>query len=404
MIRILIVDDDEKKVAAIEAVVRQISREIAVDLARTGSAAFELFKAVTYDLVVLDLMLPLREGEDARADGGRILFETLQRRSELNKPRHVICLSAYDDVMVSNTEFFDNETSVILRYDVSANSWKDRLARRIVYIAEGKQDGRTVDAFKVDLCIVTALTLVELEAVLALPAAWTVLSDDTDDTIYHRGTFSEAGRKVSVVCAAATEMGMPAATALAVKIIHTFRPRYLAMVGIAAGVKGAFGDVLVATQSWDYGSGKRERHIDTSIFRPSPFYLPLDPVMLAKLNHFMMTFDPRQLVARWDGSAPIAAVSIRQGPIASGASVVADRQIVESILALDRKLIGVEMEIYGVFMAARVSTVPRPKVLAAKSLCDFGDNLKDDEHQRFAAHTSAAFIYEFALAQLSREQ
>jgi len=31
-------------------------------------------------------------------------------------------------------------------------------------------------------------------------------------------------------------------------------------------------------------------------------------------------------------------------------------------------------------------------VLIAKSVCDFGDVEKDDQYQRYAAHTSAAFV------------
>jgi len=58
------------------------------------------------------------------------------------------------------------------------------------------------------------------------------------------------------------------------------------------------------------------------------------------------------------------------------------------------------METYGVFMACRVSTSPQPIPISAKSVCDFGIHPKTDEYQRYAAYTSANFIYEFALDQL----
>lgn len=53
-------------------------------------------------------------------------------------------------------------------------------------------------------------------------------------------------------------MGMPAAASLAMKMIMTFRPAFVGMVGVAAGVKGRtnFGDVIAADPTWDYGSGK----------------------------------------------------------------------------------------------------------------------------------------------------
>jgi hypothetical protein len=38
--------------------------------------------------------------------------------------------------------------------------------------------------------------------------------------------------------------------------IYTFRPRHLAVTGIAAGARGSFGDIVVSDQVWDYGIGK----------------------------------------------------------------------------------------------------------------------------------------------------
>ena len=40
-----------------------------------------------------------------------------------------------------------------------------------------------------------------------------------------------------VLAAHAPQMGMTAAAILATKMIHTFSPRYLAMVGICAGIR-----------------------------------------------------------------------------------------------------------------------------------------------------------------------
>lgn len=75
--------------------------------------------------------------------------------------------------------------------------------------------------------------------------------------------------------------------------------------------------------------------------------------------------------------------------------------MVESIMAHNRKLIGLEMETYGIFLAGRLCVEPRPIAISAKSVCDFGVPPKTDEFQRYAAFTSANFIYEFALDQLS---
>jgi nucleoside phosphorylase len=52
-----------------------------------------------------------------------------------------------------------------------------------------------------------------------------------------------------------------AAGVLSMKMIEYFRPKYLAMTGILAGMRGGSepGDIVAADPSWDYGSGKRAR-------------------------------------------------------------------------------------------------------------------------------------------------
>jgi nucleoside phosphorylase len=74
--------------------------------------------------------------------------------------------------------------------------------------------------------------------------------------------------------------------------------------------------------------------------------------------------------------------------------------LIDEIVAHNAKVIGVEMETYGVFLAARLCSGPRPHALSVKSICDFGDLTKNDEYQRYAGYTSARFLHEFALAQL----
>ncbi len=101
----------------------------------------------------------------------------------------------------------------------------------------------------------------------------------------------------------------------------------------------------------------------------------------------------------WKGEKPQELKAL-VGPVASGAAVLAWRPAMEEIAKQHRKLIGVEMETYGVFMAARVCSHPRPLAFSAKSICDFGDESKQDGYQRYAAFTSAQFLFEFAKAYL----
>lgn len=69
-----------------------------------------------------------------------------------------------------------------------------------------------------------------------------------------------------------------------------------------------------------------------------------------------------------------------------------DSAIVADILSQHRKTIGIEMESYGVFVAASEAVSPQPRVFSIKSVCDFADEEKNDNHQGYAAYTSAAAV------------
>ena len=62
-----------------------------------------------------------------------------------------------------------------------------------------------------------------------------------------------------------------------------------------------------------------------------------------------------------------------------------------------RKLIGIEMEIYGFYMAATETLSPAPKFAAFKSISDFPESEegKTNKWQDYAAYTAAEFCLVF---------
>jgi len=216
-----------------------------------------------------------------------------------------------------------------------------------------------------------------------------------------KGVFRRPGAEdVSVVACAAYEMGMTAAASLTMKVIHRYHPRFVAMAGIAAGIEGNFGDILVTTHAWDYGSGKTRQEGSVSVFMPGPSQVRIHPRLAARLRLFVLDKALFQRIqAAWTGiPIPLTELTAHLGGIATGASVVESKALIDRIVAQDRQVVGVEMESYGVLFAATHAPKPTPMVFAAKSVSDFGDINKSDEYQRYAGFTSAQFIYEFALS------
>ena len=91
---------------------------------------------------------------------------------------------------------------------------------------------------------------------------WKPILMEGDDQQYYEPSFERGGKTLKVVTARQREMGMTAAGVLTMKLISLFRPKYVIMVGIAAGVakqkieEQIYGDVIVPDVVWDYASGK----------------------------------------------------------------------------------------------------------------------------------------------------
>jgi nucleoside phosphorylase/CheY-like chemotaxis protein len=402
-ISVLVVDDNESKVQEIARVVENLSlgEFITVMIAKSQAEALYEMSYRSFKLLILDMNIPVRDGENAQPDGGIHVLNVI-KQGQHKVPEHVLGLTAFPELQEEYSKVFGMGTWSLLIYSDGSNDWRHRLAEKVLHIvaAEDSREG----AFKVDLAIITALEPIELEAVLDLPAQWKIEEVHGDDTIYHVGQIQSEANVIRLVAAAAIDMGMPPATALAMKIISQFRPRYLAMAGISGGIsdKGRnIGDIIVADPCFDRNSGKSKIDDDgVSRFHPSPYALPLSPSIKAKLS--LLRRD-RQLLERirsgWSGDSPaVDQLSVHIGPVGSGSDVVANSEIVKEMLGHQRKLLGIEMEAYGVYTAGRYATEPKPTVFSAKSICDFADEGKGDHWQRYAAYTSSRFLEAFALA------
>ena len=262
-----------------------------------------------------------------------------------------------------------------------------------------------------DIVIVCALFDPELTAVLRTGASdgvhWREVGGGLHDVqIYHHSYWhASPGTKLSVIAAAATQMGMSAAASLTTKLILRCRPSLVVMPGIAAGVSSAkqqYGDILAPEQTFDYTAGKVSSIDEKAIFQPDPKPLPVRRELVARLREWEKK---RALLApisdAWSAPKPAKALSLRVGTLGSGTAVIDHRKVVSDVLSDFRKLIGVEMEAYGVHRACEDTVAGGVPMLCAKSICDFAQN-KSDRWQGYAAFSSAEFCYRFILAEWSR--
>ncbi len=399
MIHVLIVDDVDAKAQQVEQLVRDILGE-SVEIARVSSL-MDLRAQIGshfFDIVILDLNLPRYSGDEPEPGLGKTIFDWFAfTPGDIRRPGYIVGLTAFEEIERELSLVFTDENCFLLRYTTYTSEWRDRLARLLAHATAVSTDSDDND-YDYDLGIVVALSHVELEAVRNLSANWIEKRVKGDDVLYFESEVPRDGKSpLRIVVAAAAKMGMPASTALAMQMIHSCRPRNLAMTGIAAGIKGRFGDILIAEQAWDYGSGKiKLSRFGRKYFEPAPEPIPIDRGIRAKLAEFRT----RRLVLNeihngWTGAKPVQ-LDTQIGAFASGAAVIEDRGLAAQLIAGQRKLIAIEMEVYGLFEASVVCSSPRPNVFAVKSICDFANRKKDDDFQAYAAYTSAEFVFRFA--------
>jgi nucleoside phosphorylase len=180
------------------------------------------------------------------------------------------------------------------------------------------------------------------------------------------------------------------------KLIVNFQPRYLLMGGICAGVLGQveLGDILIADQVWDGTSGKIKNDSEKGVlFQPDPKFKTLEDDIKEKLLPLIANRKYLDEIRNeFSGSTPNNILNIHIGPMASVPAVIQSDEEIEKIKNVSRKLIGIEMESYGVFYSSSNSLKPKPKVISIKSVCDFANEDKNDSFQDYAAYTSAAYI------------
>jgi nucleoside phosphorylase/CheY-like chemotaxis protein len=395
---ILIIEDDTEKLRRILTALEQIpgfdAEAVVTEI--DAHSAKQRMMTQAFDLLILDISIPPRKSAEVQPEGGLTLLQEVLEREQYHTPTHIIALTAHDNVLATARAQLAENVLLILHYQVSSDGWQRQLRSGVEQrMAAKKSVGITPPSYEYDVAFICALRS-ELEAVRNNGWSWSALEIAHDDGLYYQATFTKHdGRSGSAVATVAARMGMPAAAAATMKLIMRFKPHYLFMTGIMGGIDGRvnLGDLIVANPVWDWGSGKWTTGRDgnsTSGFEADPFQFTLDTAVermaLRLEENGTELYRIRQSFGK---GSPERDLKLRIGAVASGAAVLADQTTLDRIKDQHRKLLGIEMEAYGVFSAAAEAPYPKPLCICIKAVVDFGDGRKDDTYQLYGAHVSA---------------
>ncbi|SMB79545.1 response regulator receiver protein [Hymenobacter roseosalivarius DSM 11622] len=397
MLNILILEDNSAKLAEISQVLLQTTLVDHDSIESVGDAlsARKKIKSVSFDLLILDLSVPEMLGEHPNQDAGIRLLQDLIDDDDLQMPQKIIGLTGYIELAASAAARFQSYGIVLVHYVQRSTEWHTPLIMQLRQISSWLSAERTVQySYQDYLGIVCALD-VEFDAIQKLPWHFEEIKVPGDPTLYIRGHFFQNGKKLDVVAALCPRMGMSAAAITSLKLIQNFRPKILAMTGITGAIRNQarLGDVIVAEECWDWGMGKWIKKDSVTTFIPGPHHISLDSGLQgAALRLSRNTHALNQIRELCDGTKPETTFRVLIGPVASGSAVISTQEMTENIHAQHRKLIGIEMEAYGLYSAASEAPHPRPIPIAIKAASDFADDQKDDNYRVFCASASAQVL------------
>jgi len=406
MLNILIIDDNILKINDIREELKELedSKCVAIDYEMEIKKACKALEERQFDLLILDIQLPSLENKAGISkDGGIGLLKIIDGVDRIKKPSFIIGLTAYDENYEKNIIEFQKYLWVLLKYDKSEDLWRRQIAKKVNYLLRAKEDlfrqsSKIAMEYQYDCAIITAVET-ELESVLNFGLEWDSLEIDGDSTMYYKTIYNKAGIDRTIILAKQHQMGMVAASTLTSKMIKNFRPRLICMLGISAGREGEveLGDIIVASESWDYGSGKIKSDASGTeyVLEPEPHQIAIEPALK---EYLMGNFDDSlyKIRKKWNESNGIRQdkdIKIHIGPLASGAAVIQNENIVTKfIVPQNRKVLGVDMETYAVYFSASNVNKPKPSYISIKAVCDYANQYKNNKFQEYSAFVSSNFF------------
>lgn len=382
-VRVLVVEDEEAKRNDICAEISSFfNSEVAIDECETFGCATQKIFQQEYDLVIIDLLLPRRKDESP-VDVSDEMIEHLEA-SELNRLATTVAISQYDDLVAKRQENFAKAGIFLIGYP-AGDSWRSclrvcmqRVAIRTTY----------------DFVVVCALEL-EREAFEGVNCP--------DFSIGEYQTVQGLDlREISIgnrrgVCVLQPRMGLVDASIVATRALDAFNPQLICMSGICGGFPGEvpLGALLVSDPTWEHQAGKWTG----DQFEIRGFQEPLDNNEVRTPLSQLIERDPRlQNLASKSHQVAVPHEEAAIRPTVSGSAVIASEKYADQIKDQHGKVSGIDMEVYGVYRAAKLHGHP-VRYFAAKTVVDHANEAKASDLQQAGAILSARFVVE-AIKQL----
>lgn len=406
MVKILIMDDKPEKTESVKKVLVTdcgISEQ-SIDCASSIAEGRVFLSDNYYDLLILDLVMPLYEDDEANHDEAPNFIDEIFDNPSINEPNQIIGLTVHDEEYEALKERFEDKLWKLIKYSDIDTNWRSVIKTSVFHLLRMKQNmlDSIVNKDSYDIGILCAL---QEEFSYMLEAfgrdGWTNINiPGIMIPLKTCCMTSVTGEEYKIIAGCVGKPGMVGTASMAIALFDQTGIDNLFMTGITAGFESDsinLCDIMIAQSAMDYSSGKLiEEGIDDEIkirllreiqVIPANMKLKSLASLLAEdvelMNRLNQQLKRVHLNADRDSKAHVV-------PVACGPFVVASKEAVNMIKEPDRKLKALDMEAYGLYYAAFLC---QKNALWIKGVSDFADSKKDDSCHNKAAYASAYFLY-----------
>lgn len=383
--KILLIEDIEEKRDAIQATIQEevngTTNDAVFSYAKNLQEARRHLLQNHYDLVIFDMYLPQSESDEIESDCSDELIREFS--ASKNYQSEAIALTRFDISETHDIKAF-NLAGITLVYFDDSDNWKVALQQKVA---------RASQKFTCDFLVFCAL-----------PKERSAFQSEVDTIEYPININGMDCQEVTIdsskgLIIKPRAMGLVNMAIVTSKAIELFQPKIVAMSGICAGVKGEskYLDIVVGKTCWEWQTGKWS----DGEFKQEPYQSSLPRSLEVDLQQSSENDSILDSVRQGLYNTELQNMKIRVSPISSGSAVVADEEMMKKIGLQQRKMSGLEMEMYSLYEAAEQSQC-RPLYFGAKTVVDLGDSSKADDYHDVGCQTSARYVVLMLREQLKK--
>lgn len=403
MMKILILDDDDSKISEIRDVIVDGCGLEDTCITAVGSqfACSKELRENYYDLLILDLVVPLKDDEEPDKDEGPKFIRQLYNENLANIPNEILGLSSYDEIAEKVKDDFEDRLWYLLKYEKSSNDWKNKLKAKILHIQRVKENIKTMEnENQYDIAIVCALRKEFNQLLIAFGEdKWSkVKVEGLPCPCMTLDITTSIGNQMRIIACDIDSPGMVPATCVTTYLFSKVNSKYVIMTGFAAGTKPEgmeFGDIVAAESIQDYSAGAMVEDDEGNIehqreLKQYPGSRDLIAIAQELCNSIDLMGKLNEKLRKANLLGDRTNIKAKVSPTICGPYVVKSKKMVEKYTEASRKVAALDMEGYGIYLTAHYL---EKKVLWVKGIADFARPDKTNDFQTLASLGSAYFVY-----------